>query len=354
MWAQIGSVRIEIITIFEEMDGQHGHDYPQHEVIEGKPLLQWMGGKLSSYRLRYHLHCGMTTSPRQQFEILKQMMDEHKAVPFIKGMGTFMGTYVITDLTDDYLFETDRGGTVEMKGEMTLLEYVSEGPASELAAKAAATKASISTQGLPNVLPTVVRLPTDTPSTLSLALSGLNQIEVNPTGFIGSVPSNSAGDPLASSFIQLAGSSVPSLNSVMTVFATAANELPSVLANITGVQTKELGVTTTAEYRQFATGVVNDGLPLGSRDTLLPNDIRIPKYIIDAAVAEQVAIAIRQADIATTQADLATLQAGIATEKAVDASLSAESASNSAGQYVGLAANLITTQEIVAENHAFK
>jgi phage protein U len=239
MWAQIGDIRVEIITIFKDMEGQHGHDFPQHDVIEGKPLLQWMGGKLSSYRLKFHLHCGMTRSPRAQFEILKKLMDDHKAVPFLKGNGTYLGQFVVTELTDNYLFESDKGSPIEMEGEMTLLEYAFESAQEELNAKAAAMRSATLKPNLPNVIPTVVTLPTDTPSILAQAINGINQSVQGLGSVLGDLTGiSSSGLPTTLSMQELLGSTIAPLNRVMQVFGEATGEL----ANVSGaVSTVTLG-----------------------------------------------------------------------------------------------------------------
>jgi len=229
MWAQIGPIVIEIITWVEELDGQHGHDYPQHEVIEGKPLLQWIGGKLSSYRFKYHLHCGMIMSPRQQFEFLKKVMDEHKALPFLKGNGTYMGTYVITDLTDDYRFETDRGGVIEMGGEMSLLEFVFENAQQELDAKAAAQRTSVMSPGLPNQVPTVSTRPEDNSNLLVQAIRDVEQ----GTSTVQTQIVNGNGGPTAfASLGQVAGGVTSPFNAIMAIIGNATGDLTTIAGSV--------------------------------------------------------------------------------------------------------------------------
>lgn len=271
MWAQIGNIKVEIITIFEEMEGQHGADYPQHDVLDGKPRLQWMGAKLSSYRLKFHLHCGITKSPRAQFEILKNLMDEHQAVPFVTGTGTYLGMYVVTELTDDNLFMSDKGGVIEMSGEMTLLEYVFESSQDELKLKAEAQKKALMNPALPTAVPTVIKLPTDTPSILTQAVNGVNQTVQGITNTINNATNSisSAIQTVTTPIQQILGTVTAPLNSVMQVFGNATGELTNIAGavntvtggkvNINGVVTKVQGVSNTV-----ATGVNKTQTVLGA------------------------------------------------------------------------------------------
>jgi phage protein U len=265
MWAQIGPIRIEIISPIEEMGGQHGADFPQIDVLEGKPRLQWMGAALTTYRLNYHLHCGMTRSPQQQFEMLKQMMDDHKAVAFVMGTGKYMGTFVVTQLTDDHKFMSDRGGMIEMSGEITLLEYAFESAEEELKQKAAAQKKSILTPALPVAVPTVTKLPIDTPSGITQAINGVNETVKDIVGTISETTNtiSSSISSITTPFQEALGTLSGSFNPIMQVFGNATGELTNLsgaLSTITGGKYNLNNVLTKVNnVSNTVTGGINSG-----------------------------------------------------------------------------------------------
>lgn len=145
VFAQLGSVEISMVPIFDGIEIEHPQNYAEHAVLDGKPKLQWMGSGLTEYTIDYALHSAFlaNSSPKQAFGYLKSMSDKHQAIPFILGDGTYLGYYVITNLTENYEFMSPEGMVISTKGVITLKEWVPEDESAVLAAKAKAKEIAV-------------------------------------------------------------------------------------------------------------------------------------------------------------------------------------------------------------------
>ena len=56
MFAQLGDIKFELITYFNGWDETVSYNYVQHDRIENKPVLQYVGKNLLEENIRLNFH----------------------------------------------------------------------------------------------------------------------------------------------------------------------------------------------------------------------------------------------------------------------------------------------------------
>ncbi|BDV42444.1 hypothetical protein GURASL_13670 [Geotalea uraniireducens] len=127
MFAQLGDIRFELITYFDGLEGSQSFTFAEHQVIEGKPMLQYIGDALEtvSITLKFHvLYC----APEAEFKRVKEMAAKHQALPFVFGNGIYKGRYVIVEITDTVEVTAVDGTVIEVSAKCSLKEWVDDSP----------------------------------------------------------------------------------------------------------------------------------------------------------------------------------------------------------------------------------
>lgn len=102
-------------------------DFAEHQVAEGKPLLQFMGPGLDSVSLSFLFHVEFC-NPKECWDDLVDLLNRHEAFPLSMGNGELLGQFVLTGLTRTATITTDDGGLLGVEVRASLKEYADPEP----------------------------------------------------------------------------------------------------------------------------------------------------------------------------------------------------------------------------------
>ncbi|KHN50965.1 phage tail protein [Pectobacterium fontis] len=125
MFAVLGNVEFNVIAYWDGFDASFGADYAEHNRIEGKPGLQFIGAKLDEMRISLAFH-QQYCSPEVELARLNEAMRAHQAMALVFGNGDYRGWFVITALTSTSQHTDSKGNVLAMKAELTLREYIGD------------------------------------------------------------------------------------------------------------------------------------------------------------------------------------------------------------------------------------
>lgn len=120
----IGFARLASPTAF---DLEKKIDYAEHQVTEGKPLLQYMGPGLDGISLSFMFHADFVR-PQAAWDGLVDLMNSHAAFPLSMGNGRFLGRFVITSLNRTTTVTADDGTLISCECKATLKEWAEPAP----------------------------------------------------------------------------------------------------------------------------------------------------------------------------------------------------------------------------------
>ncbi|MGE0156703.1 MAG: phage tail protein [Geobacter sp.] len=103
--------------------------YAEHQVIEGKPLLQYTGDGLDEISLGFMFHADFC-DPQRTWDGLKELATSHKAFPLLQGNGLLLGQFVIADISRTTTHAAADGTMYAFEAKLTLREYVDPKPLS--------------------------------------------------------------------------------------------------------------------------------------------------------------------------------------------------------------------------------
>ena len=127
MFAQLGDISFELITYFDGLEGKKSYTFAEHQVIEGKPRLQFIGEGLDeiTIQLRFHVqYC----DPYAEFKRIQEAAATHQALPFVFGNGIYKGQFVITEIGDTVENTAADGTLIAMGARVALKEWVDVEP----------------------------------------------------------------------------------------------------------------------------------------------------------------------------------------------------------------------------------
>lgn len=127
MFAQLGDVRFELITYFDGLEGGQTHTYAEHQVIEGKPYLQYIGAGLDTIGINLKFHA-LYCTPADELNRIRDLAAAHQAVAFVFGNGIYKGRYVITEISDTVETTAMDGTVLEVSAKVSLKEWVADNP----------------------------------------------------------------------------------------------------------------------------------------------------------------------------------------------------------------------------------
>ncbi len=120
-FAQLGSIRFELLPI-TGMEERYAYEYPEHQVIEGKPLLQYIGDRLDEHEITIRFHANFC-DPQKEFDLLKQEADKHEALPYVLASGQVKGSFVICDIHKTIVKTFADGYPLLIEARLQLKEY---------------------------------------------------------------------------------------------------------------------------------------------------------------------------------------------------------------------------------------
>lgn len=108
-------------------DAKLAISYSEHQVIEGKPLLQYTGDGLGEIGLNFLFHADFC-QPQQVWDDLVTLATSHKAFSLSQGNGLVLGKFVITDISRTTTYAAEDGTLYAFECKLSLKEYVDPAP----------------------------------------------------------------------------------------------------------------------------------------------------------------------------------------------------------------------------------
>lgn len=130
MFAQLGDIQFDLITYFDGITDTVTYNYAEHERINNKTLLQFLGENLQEFTIKLNLH---STFCVPEDEILKIRTEAKlgKPLKFIKGNGEYVGAFVISQIQKTTEQTSPEGDLIAIQVELQLKEYAGKIPEDE-------------------------------------------------------------------------------------------------------------------------------------------------------------------------------------------------------------------------------
>jgi hypothetical protein len=122
IWATLGDIRFELLRAPESADLAIGHPYAEHAVIEGKPKLQWTGDALPRPQLD-HPAAPFVLRPGHRDDGASDRRRKPSGPAAVARHRTYLGRYVIVDISEQTLFTGPTGRTLELAATLKLKEW---------------------------------------------------------------------------------------------------------------------------------------------------------------------------------------------------------------------------------------
>lgn len=122
MFAQLGDIEFELITYFSGLNESNTFNYVQHERINNKPILQYLGQDLQEQDIKLNFHASFCV-PEDELKKLKNVAKKGEPLKFIKGNGEYVGVFVITEIISATEQTSDEGDIIYIKVDLKLREY---------------------------------------------------------------------------------------------------------------------------------------------------------------------------------------------------------------------------------------
>lgn len=127
MFAQLGDIKFELITYFNGLTETVSYNYAQHERIENKPLLQFLGKNLLEENIKLNFHRSFCI-PEDELKNLVEVADKVEPLKFIKGNGEYIGVFVIEEIGKTTEQASPEGDLLSIQVDVRLKEYTGKIP----------------------------------------------------------------------------------------------------------------------------------------------------------------------------------------------------------------------------------
>ncbi len=127
MFAQLGDIKFELITYFNGLTETVSYNYAQHERIENKPLLQFLGKNLLEENIKLNFHRSFCI-PEDELKNLVEVADKAEPLKFIKGNGEYIGVFVIEEIGKTTEQASPEGNLLSIQVDIRLKEYTGKIP----------------------------------------------------------------------------------------------------------------------------------------------------------------------------------------------------------------------------------
>lgn len=123
LFCTLGDLELKLAEAPSSLRERGAFEYAEHPVLEGKPKLQAIGGKLDELQLEFGYHQGQVDIG---FIInrLNEMKDTAEVVSLSMGDGEYLGEFVLTDVSFERTAAFSNGTTLAATISVTLREYV--------------------------------------------------------------------------------------------------------------------------------------------------------------------------------------------------------------------------------------
>ena len=122
MFAQLGDIEFELITYFSGLNESNTFNYAQHERINNKPILQYLGQDLQEQDIKLNFHASFCV-PEDELKKLKNVAKKGEPLKFIKGNGEYVGVFVITEIVSATEQTSDEGDIIYIQVDLKLREF---------------------------------------------------------------------------------------------------------------------------------------------------------------------------------------------------------------------------------------
>ena len=130
MFAQLGDIVFELITYFDGINDTVSYNFAEHERINNKTLLQYMGESLQEYTIKLNLHSTFCT-PEEEIIKIREAAKLGKPLKFIKGNGKYLGVFVIAQIQKTVEQASPVGDLIAIEVELQIKEYAGKIPEDE-------------------------------------------------------------------------------------------------------------------------------------------------------------------------------------------------------------------------------
>jgi len=130
MFAQLGDIKFELITYFNGLNETVSYNYAQHERIENKPILQFLGKNLQEENIKLNFHRTFCV-PEDELKNLVDVADKAEPLKFIKGNGEYVGVFVIEEIGKTVEQTSAEGDLLSIQVDLRLREYTGKIPEDE-------------------------------------------------------------------------------------------------------------------------------------------------------------------------------------------------------------------------------
>ncbi len=127
MFAQLGDIKFELITYFNGLNENVSYNYAQHERIENKPILQFIGKNLQEENIKLNFHRNFCI-PEDEIKNLIEVADTATPLKFIKGNGDYLGVFVIEEIGKTVEQASAEGDLLSIQVDLRLREYTGKIP----------------------------------------------------------------------------------------------------------------------------------------------------------------------------------------------------------------------------------
>ena len=127
MFAQLGDIKFELITYFNGWDETVSYNYVQHDRIENKPVLQYLGKNLLEENIRLNFHRSFCV-PEDELKNIIEVADKITLLKFIKGNGEYISVFVIEEIGKTTEQTTPEGDILSIQVDLRLKEYTGKIP----------------------------------------------------------------------------------------------------------------------------------------------------------------------------------------------------------------------------------
>ena len=130
MFAQLGDIQFDLITYFDGISDTVTYNYAEHERINNKTLLQFLGENLQEFTIKLNLHSTFCT-PEEEIIKIREAAKLGKPLKFIKGNGEYVGAFVISQIQKTTEQTSPEGDIIAIQVELQLKEYAGKIPEDE-------------------------------------------------------------------------------------------------------------------------------------------------------------------------------------------------------------------------------
>ena len=127
MFAQLGDIKFELITYFNGISETISYNFVQHERINNKPLIQFLGKNLTEENLKLNFHRSFC-NPEEELKNLIDTSDKATPLKFIKGNGDYVGVFVIEEIGKTTEQASPEGDLISIQVDIRLREYTGKIP----------------------------------------------------------------------------------------------------------------------------------------------------------------------------------------------------------------------------------